>query len=333
LDSNKNNMLEEYEFQEVCQDIGYTDSCAALFQQLRKDKHQRYLTLADIECKGVILTGVLTAGGALPKDSSMPKVFHRRDADLLSPVEKARVSLTHMQELRSNAKKKQLSANDSDALKKLLIRKYGSITAAWRHGLDFSGNGKCSFIEFSRACRDMGYSGNIKAAFKELNTGQKGIMTFNELDPVWYARLSSFRALLEETFGTELADSNDLMEVFDKNGNNTIEVEEFVEVCKHIGYIDDPEALFRQLRRDPSRKFISMDDIRAKGVMTFAVTRFDKCSSSPCLKRPSSQQSCRRPSSQQCGRLNSSKHRSLQLERSIELSKPSTPQASKRYFC
>jgi len=328
LDANRNNMLEEVEFEDVCTSIGYTDSSPKdLFMQLRHDKHQKHLTLQDIDCQGVILKGVLTAGGTMGKDdmcntkaslTSSNTIFMRRDDDLLSPQEKAKIDLANSQKLRASVKDKQLAANCAKSLKQLLVRKYGSITAAWRQGLNFSGNGKCSFIEFSKACRDVGFNGNIKAAFKEMNPKGKGIITFDELDHEWFTKLSLFRDLCEDHFGN-LANS---LDAFDKNKNNTIEVEEVEEVCKAIGYSYDPEALFKQLRRDPARKFITMDDINAKGVITWAATRFEAAGSTIKLNTTAS-------------KVNTANDSKAQLARSAELSGTgglSSTKGPTRYF-
>jgi len=279
LDDNKNNMLEEQEMQDVCQSIGYNDSTPkALFNQLRQSTGLKYLSLQDIECLSSILVGVLTSGGKESNEQLSPKVFARRDEDLISPQDKAKAELKDRQELRRAVTSECLAADTTASLKKLLVRKYGSITAAWRYGLDFSSSGKCSFQDFSKACRDIGFTGNVKAVFNELNTDQKkGIITFEELDKGWYDKLNDFSQKIEEQFGN-LANS---MKVFDENGNNMIEVEELEHVCQKIGYTGNPEKLFNQLRADPSKKFITMEDVDAKGVIAWAAHRFDQANNSP----------------------------------------------------
>lgn len=172
--------------------------------------------------------------------------------------------------MRQAVKDEQLAANDATSLKKLLVRKYGSITAAWRQALDLAGHGKCSFVDFSKACRDAGFNGNIKACFKEMDTQNKGIITFDELAPDWYEKLHEFADLCREKFG----EFDDCMAEFDKNHNNTIEVEELADVCKSIGYKHDPKALFNQLRKGTAVHHITEHDLKAAGVINWEVTRF-----------------------------------------------------------
>lgn len=272
LDDNRNNMLEQDEFEQVCKDIGYCLSKpSALFHELRRDNYQRYLTLADIDVQDIII-GVQTAGGEnkQPMLRSQTSVFARTDADLLSPVERAKKQLSESQKMRQAVKDEQLAANDATSLKKLLVRKYGSITAAWRQALDLAGHGKCSFVDFSKACRDAGFNGNIKACFKEMDTQNKGIITFDELAPDWYEKLHEFADLCREKFG----EFDDCMAEFDKNHNNTIEVEELADVCKSIGYKHDPKALFNQLRKGTAVHHITEHDLKAAGVINWEVTRF-----------------------------------------------------------
>jgi len=273
LDGNGNNMLQEYELEEVFQEIGFKDcSSKALFLQLRCDKHQRYLTLADIEVKGAILGGIMTAGGRSDKKRiTVNSLLNKRDNDHLSKDDLAKADLDRAQQQRQSVKDKQLGANNVKALKELLTRKYGSITASWRHGLDFSGNGKCSFTEFSRACREIGFSGDIKGSFAELDVNGTGIITFDEYDHGWYTKLCSFRDLMEAKY----VDLDNFFKVLDTNKNNTVEQAEIAQACEEIGYADNPDELFKQLRKDPSRRFVSMEDLNAKGVITWAVTRFD----------------------------------------------------------
>jgi len=262
LDDNANNMIEEDEFALVCPQIGYKGNSKALFNQLKQNKLAKYLTLEDIICTGAsILSGVKTAEG-------QPQILVacRSDADLLSTEEKAKKAIKDMNDKKQGEKDLQKGANDTASLKALLIRKYGSITAAWRYGLDLSSTGHCSFHDFSKACRDIGFNGNIKAAFNELNTGQKGILTFDQLDAEWCTRLKSFSEKLQEKFGS----FGDVMGAFDQNRNNMIEVDEVAAVCKLIGCAEDPRALYMQLRRDPARRFITEEDLNAKGIITWA---------------------------------------------------------------
>ena len=51
--------------------------------------------------------------------------------------------------------------------------------------MDQVGDGKVSFIDFSRGVRGVGFVGSIKTVFQELDVDDSGIITFNEIDDFW----------------------------------------------------------------------------------------------------------------------------------------------------
>lgn len=176
----------------------------------------------------------------------------------------------------------------------------------------------------------VGVNGNIKQMFADLNTSltMKGIITFDQLDKEWYEKLTTFAQLLEEKFG-DLAGS---LDAFDKNKNNTIEVEEVAEVCQQIGYTDSAVELFKQLKKDPSRKFITMDDINAKGCIVWAATRFARPSLANSATA-SSKLGASLGASLGSNRVNLANDSKAQLNRSLEMSQPGQSKAAskKRY--
>lgn len=153
-----------------------------------------------------------------------------------------------------------IGAADLDSLKKLLVRKYGTICQAWRHVLDLDGNGKLSFLEWCKALRTVGFEGNIKATYKQLDDDNSGIVTFAELEPDLAFRVKDFRIKLISKYGPHL---DDMWRVIDENGNNQLDPGEFDEVCVNIGYEGNSMELFKQFRFHPSRKFLNKDDFKA----------------------------------------------------------------------
>jgi hypothetical protein len=152
-----------------------------------------------------------------------------------------------------------LGADSVVGLKKLLVRKYGSVSAAWRNCLDFDGNGKLSFAEWSRAMRLIGFEGNIKDTYRQLDEDNSGIVTFEEFDPVIAKKLKEFQSKWTKKYGD---DWDAAWISIDDNANNMLDPQEFEEVCELIGYSGKPFELFKELRFHPSRKFLTLEDFK-----------------------------------------------------------------------
>lgn len=190
-------------------------------------------------------------------------------ADKNANIPKASFSTTPSR-VRATQKSKEKWSIGADclvSLKKLIIRKYGTVTSAWRHGMDFDGNGRLAFAEWSKALRHMGFEGDIKETFRQQDYNNSGIVTFAEFDPEMAAKMKEFKhKVLNHFLQRELHNDEDWNEVWamiDENRNNKIESDEFAEVCATIGYEGDPIEMFRQLRSHPSRKLLHVEDFKA----------------------------------------------------------------------
>lgn len=169
--------------------------------------------------------------------------------------------------LRSN----DIGANSLDALKALLVRRYGSIASAWRQHLDSDGNGKLSFGEFCQAVRMIGYTGNLKNLWRELDEDNSGTISLTELDPEADRCLKEFREMLKMKFG-------DVFKAWKKgldiNHKGSVEENEFVGRCVDLGWTGcDPKKLFVYLRADQSKRWITISDIDPE--VTAAIYRGD----------------------------------------------------------
>merc|ERR1719236_217554 len=82
---------------------------------------------------------------------------------------------------------------DLKLLKQLLIHKYSrsagkqitpveALVMGWEQGLDIDGNGRLNFSEFSKAVREMGYKGDIRACFNAMDANGNGLVTIDEFD-------------------------------------------------------------------------------------------------------------------------------------------------------
>jgi len=240
MDVNGNGVIEEHEIEQACQAIGYSGNPRKLFRHLLDNPGCRSISMADI-------------------DPAAYQAFVRGDLEAMSPLEKAKAQLAAKQKEVQREKERRMEASDWATLKKGLIRKHGSITSAWRECLDTNGNGSCSHNGFSKACRDAGFAGNIKKVFQELDTDGSGIITFNEVDPAWYTRLSVFHRLL----ATKYKSYENAWKALDKHHKEEVEVDDFTSFCKELGYEHNPKALFKQLLKNNQVHHLTLEDLLA----------------------------------------------------------------------
>jgi len=251
LDDNRNNQLEEDELINVCQIIGYTRNPKKLFRFLLDHPGKRFISLGDL-------------------DPAAMRAYYRGDLAAMSPQERGKAVLEKRVAEEKKEKEKLMAAGDLKSLKSVLLRKFGSVTAAWRYGLDVENTGRLSFVDFSKGCREVGFVGNIKRVFQEMDDDDSGIITFNELDPKWFARLCKFQELLLAKYKTY----ESAWRIIDSDKSNFIDMAEFVEVCKNIGYpgsVKEQEALFKQLL-PPFAKHMAKQDLQIGGTIVQAVT-------------------------------------------------------------
>mmetsp|Transcript_45972 Transcript_45972/g.82781 ORF Transcript_45972/g.82781 Transcript_45972/m.82781 type:complete len:1206 (+) Transcript_45972:75-3692(+) len=262
IDADKSRAISAEEFVEVCADIGYEGTkkeCRQLFKQLLSPQ-ETTMKEKDLQYGGIVTMAVNRGFRMTMKDS-----------DLLSKDDQAKLELKRRATVAQMEKSKVLGAKDMQSLKKELVRKYGSITAAWRYGLDPAQNGKIGLVDFGKACRNVAFVGDVNACFKEMDDDDSGVITFNELDATWFERLSSFQECLLGKYKTYQSAWN----AIDTDKSNTIGCEELVEVCAEIGYpgsAAEVRLLFKQIIKDQSQKFVAFEDLQFGGVLVKTVT-------------------------------------------------------------
>jgi len=150
---------------------------------------------------------------------------------------------------------------DIQELIDILRAKYGTLTRAWRVALDADASGILDFREFSQALQTIGYVGNMRTLWFNLDDDQSGGVSLKEIDPEAYQSLEKFRVLAGRQYGGIVNCWHQLLDA-DKSG--TVGLEEFHEACLELGYDDEDEEaeLFGYLLITPGIRYITIHDVK-----------------------------------------------------------------------
>jgi len=140
-----------------------------------------------------------------------------------------------------------------------LTKKFGSLTAGWR-ALDIDGNGRLSFNEFCIACRKMGYHGNLKKLWRQLDENCNGFVSLTEIDEQVGQMLGKFKLALMNEYGDMLTAWR---KGLDTNGSGRIEEAEIASCCKRLGLNFNSKRLFDVLRTSPNGKGVTLAEFDA----------------------------------------------------------------------
>jgi hypothetical protein len=179
-----------------------------------------------------------------------PEVMRSEFMDRQGKDSKAAMRL-EVAKLQREMVKKQQAVEDTEfwgaqgvqGFRTYLVKKFGSVVAGWRM-LDKDGNGHLSFYEFCNACRQMGYHGNLKLLWKQLDCNHSHSVSIAEIDPEVGHYVGTFKAACIKKYGDTLTAWR---QCIDTNGSGKIEVEEIVEACEKLGLDLDGRKLFGML--------------------------------------------------------------------------------------
>jgi len=164
-------------------------------------------------------------------------------------------------ETRQRTRKSFFQANsDADEFRAILISKFGSITRAWRNGLDADDNGYLDFVEFSTAARMLGCTGHLRTLWYNLDLDDSGSITLNELDAPAAAMLEKFRVRSTSKYGSMQALWTKLL---DQDGSKTVSFAEFAAHVGELGYSENEEIwdLFNLLLVRPGGTYLVLEDL------------------------------------------------------------------------
>lgn len=160
---------------------------------------------------------------------------------------------------QAEVKSHEKGAHDTPSLLAAFKHKHGTLTSAWRHGVDLDGNGRISFNEFCEATRRVAFNGNVKATFKEFDEENKGWFGFSNFAPEETALLTEFSEKIREKYGTYQG----AFSVLDDNNNSWLEDYEIQKVCKDLEFSGDGKKLFNLLKSEKGTKYVTLLDLQA----------------------------------------------------------------------
>lgn len=137
--------------------------------------------------------------------------------------------------------------------KTLLLKSYKNYIRAWRQGLDRDHNGHLDYDEFKLAVKDIGFAGNVRELWRQLDDNGNGVVSLWELDMPTAQLLKEFNDCAEASFGSWQITWNEVMDV---RGDDRVKIADFRFGCQKMGYRGDISALFDLLDVDCT-KFLS----------------------------------------------------------------------------
>lgn len=173
-----------------------------------------------------------------------------------------RRKLTKMQTEFYNQEKAQdetMLRRGLDGFLGLLVRRYGTVAAAWRVLLDPQNFGKMSFADLCERCNRLGFNGNLKELWTDLDSKKSGFVTLAALDPAAHAGLTEFHTALRARYGGTVEAWRQFLNPRERV--HSLPEDVFVERCFALGLKTDGHKLFTWLRTSLNRKELTLEDI------------------------------------------------------------------------
>jgi len=131
-------------------------------------------------------------------------------------------------------------------LRVLMLKAYDLPLRAWRKLLDTDDTNQVCWSEFERACRKLGFKGNVGGAWRHLDADNSGTISMREYDQESADLLSSFKEWAEYQFASvELA-----FKAIDADGSGSITLSELKRSCRRFKWQGNVKLLFHCLDTD-----------------------------------------------------------------------------------
>eukprot|EP00930_Biecheleria_cincta_P045179 TRINITY_DN31148_c0_g1_i1.p1 TRINITY_DN31148_c0_g1~~TRINITY_DN31148_c0_g1_i1.p1 ORF type:complete len:705 (+),score=124.97 TRINITY_DN31148_c0_g1_i1:42-2156(+) len=142
-------------------------------------------------------------------------------------------------------------------IKELVLHHGGSYLKGWRLLFDGNNDNHCSWTEFCKAMKTLGYTGDSAGAWKAFDEDLTGYITLKELDEKAAKVLVEFRDWASEEFGSVA----NMYRIFDSNNSHSLSWKEFRKACHLYGYWGNARELFTALDID-GEGLVSLSEIK-----------------------------------------------------------------------
>lgn len=135
------------------------------------------------------------------------------------------------------------NGNAADQVRQLILSKYKNNLLSWRRLLDRNNINRCSWQDFTEACKKVGFAGDVGGAWRALDDDVSGYITLAEFDPAASEYLFTFKKWADDSFGGLKSAFN----VFDIDDDRCIDFREFRHCCRIYGFDGNISSIFQIL--------------------------------------------------------------------------------------
>ncbi|CAE8594012.1 unnamed protein product, partial [Polarella glacialis] len=143
----------------------------------------------------------------------------------------------------------------------------GSLYSAWRQALDLDDNGRVTFGEFTLALHRLGLHGDVQGLWRQLDVLNNGCIYFRDFDEETDTAVNDLRHKFLKAYGNMLLA---WVKGCDVGGTGMVFETQWVEACKKVGFTGNAKKLFRLMRPEAGRGFMSLKDFDTKAYKAFA---------------------------------------------------------------
>lgn len=140
-----------------------------------------------------------------------------------------------------------------------LKKRFGSLVNGWR-ALDTEKTGRLSFHEFCNACHALGYHGNIKMLWRELDYTKSGSVSLMEIDPEVGNYMGIFKSKLMLKYKGNMYEA--WSQGIDTNGTGRVEEDELKMALKNLELEEELDAnkLFKMMSSKSGNMGVSLSE-------------------------------------------------------------------------